>query len=65
MEPKIGYIFAYQRCCRNGIINNIVDPLETGATFIAEVPPSALDWNVIHNLFSGLASMYIPVLMKK
>ena len=41
-EPKYGYIFAYQRCCRNGIINNILDPLETGTTFIAEVPPTAL-----------------------
>ncbi|NNE27430.1 MAG: hypothetical protein HKN09_11355, partial [Saprospiraceae bacterium] len=40
--PKKGYIFAYQRCCRNGIINNIVDPLEVGTTFIAEVPPIAV-----------------------
>jgi len=28
-----GYHFAYQRCCRNQTIVNIVNPLETGATF--------------------------------
>jgi gliding motility-associated-like protein len=32
---KIGYCLAYQRCCRNSIINNIEDPLETGATFFS------------------------------
>ncbi len=27
-----GYVLTYQRCCRNGTLNNIIDPLETGAT---------------------------------
>ncbi len=30
-----GYVFAYQRCCRNLTLNNIVDPLGTGATYWA------------------------------
>ncbi len=28
-----GYYFVYQRCCRNEIVNNIVDPLATGGTY--------------------------------
>jgi gliding motility-associated-like protein len=28
-----GYTLAYQRCCRNITINNIIDPVATGATF--------------------------------
>ncbi len=39
---KIGYILSYQRCCRNGILNNIVDPLETGATYYARIEAAAL-----------------------
>ena len=27
-----GYVLAYQRCCRNETLNNIVDPLNTGTT---------------------------------
>ncbi len=32
--PRLGgYRFVYQRCCRNQTIVNIINPLETGATF--------------------------------
>ena len=27
-----GYVLTYQRCCRNNTLNNIIDPLEQGAT---------------------------------
>ncbi|PHI20335.1 hypothetical protein CEQ90_07655 [Lewinellaceae bacterium SD302] len=37
-----GYTFAYQRCCRNQTINNIVDPLQTGATFLIRVNDAAI-----------------------
>lgn len=37
-----GYYFAYQRCCRNSTLNNIVDPLETGATYWTRITPTAL-----------------------
>ena len=39
---KIGYFLAYQRCCRNGILSNILDPLETGATYYSEVTTQTL-----------------------
>ncbi|HZV68095.1 MAG TPA: gliding motility-associated C-terminal domain-containing protein [Saprospiraceae bacterium] len=32
-----GYTLAYQRCCRNMTLNNIVDPLNTGMTIVAEL----------------------------
>lgn len=37
-----GYIFAYQRCCRNNSIVNVVDPGNTGATYTEQVPSSDL-----------------------
>lgn len=33
-----GYQLAYQRCCRNGTIQNLINPLGTGATFYATIP---------------------------
>ncbi len=32
-----GYTFAYQRCCRNVTLDNIVSPLNTGMTIVAEL----------------------------
>ena len=32
-----GYLLVYQRCCRNISLNNIIDPLETGATYSIEL----------------------------
>lgn len=37
-----GYVIAYQRCCRNSTINNILEPALTGATFSVRVTPEAL-----------------------
>ncbi len=37
-----GYQLAYQRCCRNQSILNIVTPLETGATYYSYISDEAL-----------------------
>jgi gliding motility-associated-like protein len=37
-----GYTLAYQRCCRNVTITNIVDPLDTGATYSVFISEKAL-----------------------
>lgn len=37
-----GYELYYQRCCRNGTINNIISPLTTGATFGVSISQTAM-----------------------
>jgi PKD repeat protein len=37
-----GYILAYQRCCRNYTIVNIIDPLTVGSTFSMRIREEAL-----------------------
>ena len=37
-----GYQLAYQRCCRNQTIANIIDPLDTGATYGVNISEQAL-----------------------
>ena len=39
MQGKVpGYYFSWQSCCRNHVIDNIVNPGSTGMTFYARVP---------------------------
>lgn len=41
-----GYSLVYQRCCRNSSLNNVVDPLDTGMTLVADLSGNAqLDCN--------------------
>ncbi|GJM33537.1 MAG: hypothetical protein DHS20C18_25380 [Saprospiraceae bacterium] len=37
-----GYTLAYQRCCRNETIDNIINPVATGATYPIELTESAM-----------------------
>jgi gliding motility-associated-like protein len=34
-----GYLVAYERCCRNNAVGNIVDPGDNGSTYFCSIPP--------------------------
>ena len=36
---SVGYTIAYQRCCRNAAVQNVVDPSNSGATYSCTIPP--------------------------
>lgn len=36
-DPR-GYYIVWERCCRNGVITNIINPASTGETFYTEFP---------------------------
>jgi hypothetical protein len=44
-DPSKNYMLVYERCCRNGIINNLNNPGNQGATYTATIPPT----NTYHN----------------
>ena len=54
-----GYYLAYQRCCRNGSLNNIIDPLETGSTYWAHVTDEALSAKNSTPEFKAWPDVYI------
>ena len=60
-NPDGGYIFVYQRCCRNGSINNIINPLNTGATYFAELSKFAYDNRNSSPRFSMWPNVYMCV----
>ena len=46
LPPRAGgYQLAYQRCCRNSTISNIVNPGNTGATYYARIPDQSFACN--------------------
>jgi gliding motility-associated-like protein len=54
-----GYILAYQRCCRNQTIANIVEPLATGATYSVSISEYALEECNTSPVFSTWPPIYI------
>lgn len=49
-----GYHLYYQVCCRNGSVQNIVNPLNAGSSFYAYIPPSGNNNSAVFNLFPPL-----------
>lgn len=56
-----GYRLLHQRCCRNMTIANIVDPLDTGATFGVDISERALEECNSSALFTQWPPIYICV----
>ena len=60
-ERPGGYTLAYQRCCRNQTIVNIINPLETGATFISTISNDALQECNAQATFNNFPPLFICV----
>lgn len=56
-----GYLLAYQRCCRNQTIVNIVDPLNSGATYAVNISERALNECNSSAKFNDWPPLYICV----
>jgi len=56
-----GYTLAFQRCCRNKSINNLVDAEGTGATYWVHVP----DRNIINTDNSPIFKKFPPIYICK
>ncbi|MBK9736712.1 MAG: gliding motility-associated C-terminal domain-containing protein [Saprospiraceae bacterium] len=54
-----GYILAYQRCCRNISLNNIVDPDGTGATYWTTISKESLAFKNSSPEFNQWPDVYI------
>ena len=54
-----GYIISYQRCCRNGTLTNIEDPLETGGTWLVNISPDALRACNSNPVFNSWPPVYV------
>ncbi len=56
-----GYIMAYQRCCRNMSITNLVDPDNTGMTLVAELSALAQQECNSSPQFNAFPPIYVCV----
>lgn len=60
LPPAVGgYTIAYQRCCRNAVIQNIQDPGDVGATYTATIPGSGLAQNNTNPHWNNLPPLYV------
>ncbi len=60
LRPRVGgYVLAYQRCCRNGTIVNIVNPGLTGSTYFTRIPGTEVTANNNSPRFKNLPPIYV------
>jgi len=60
LDPgKDGVILAFQRCCRNNSINNIVEPESTGATYWVKIPGTDVVSDNSSAIFKELPPNYL------
>ncbi|MBK9272495.1 MAG: gliding motility-associated C-terminal domain-containing protein [Saprospiraceae bacterium] len=60
-EREKDFILVYQRCCRNETLSNIVNPLETGTTYVVRIPGSRTEWNISSPQFGAFPPIYTCV----
>lgn len=56
---KGGYTLAYQRCCRNNSLANIIDPVDTGGTWLTYLSEESLASNNSSPIFNQWPDVYI------
>lgn len=54
-----GYQLAYQRCCRNAVIQNILTPGDVGSTFYTQIPNANQIGNNNSAIFTNLPPLYL------
>ena len=54
-----GYQMAYQRCCRNAVIQNIQTPGDVGSTFYTQIPNATQVGNNSSARFTNLPPLYL------
>ncbi len=54
-----GYTLAYQRCCRNVSLSNILDPIETGSAYTVDISETAMQTCNSSPTFNDWGSIYI------
>lgn len=56
-----GYTISYQRCCRNSVVQNIVDPGDVGATYVATIPGTESSPLNSSPIWNNLPPLYVCV----
>lgn len=56
-----GYTISYQRCCRNAVVQNIQDPGDVGATYVATIPGSESQPDNSSPFWNNLPPLYVCV----